>query len=178
LFASLFYAEYQPATRMFRYVNAGHNPPIVLRPHDGGCEIFHLNPLSTPVGISSDAQFKTATFQLHIGDLLIVYTDGITEVQDRQGELWGQERFEQLLSACGGGTPKQVIEGIMEEVFGFAEGQPQRDDMTLNRRMRTRMYGGCAGKNRYGVVDERVTQGRRSEPPCPRVMRGQSQGCS
>jgi hypothetical protein len=44
----------------------------------------------------------------------------------------------------------------------------------LNRPMRTRMSGGCAGKNRHGVVNERVTQGRRSEPPCPRVMRGQS----
>src|ERR1700676_1116039 len=46
----------------------------------------------------------------------------------------------------------------------------------LNRRMRTRLYGGCAGIIRRGVVNERVTQGRRSEPPCPRIMRGQSQG--
>jgi serine phosphatase RsbU (regulator of sigma subunit) len=130
LFASLFYAEYQPATRALRYVNAGHNPPIVLRPHDGRCEIFHLNPLGMPVGISSDAQFKTATFQLHIGDVLIAYTDGITEVQDRNGELWGQERFEQLLSSCGW-QPKEIMERILGEVSSFADGQPQRDDMTL-----------------------------------------------
>jgi len=112
LFASLFYAEYHPATRMLRYVNACHNPPIVLRPCDGGSEILHLNPLNMPVGISSDAQFKTATFQLHIGDLLIAYTDGITEVLDRQGELWGQERFEQLLSSCGCEQPKELMERI------------------------------------------------------------------
>jgi phosphoserine phosphatase RsbU/P len=91
-FASLFYAEYQPAAYMLGYVNAGHNPPIVLRPHDGRCEIFHLKRLSMPVGISWDAQFKTATFQLHIGDLLIAYTDGITIPTDNsQGfgpEAW------------------------------------------------------------------------------------------
>src|SRR5258708_31675161 len=110
---------------------SAHNPPIVLRPNDRGCEIFHLNPLGMPVGVSSDGQFKTATFQLHIGDLLIAYTDGITEVQDRQGELWGQERFEQLLSSCGSGLPKEIMERILHEVSGFADAQPQRDDTTL-----------------------------------------------
>ena len=154
-FASLFYAEYQPASRMLRYVNAGHNPPIVLRQHDGRCEIFKLNPLSMPVGISSDAQFKTATFQLHIGDLLIAYTDGITEAQDRQGELWGQERFEQLLSSCGCGLPKEIIERILDEVSSFADGQPQRDDMTL---VVMKVEEGCDGVGLTPAGVRRVTE--------------------
>jgi serine phosphatase RsbU (regulator of sigma subunit) len=141
-FASLFYAEYQPATRMLRYVNAGHNPPIVLRPNDRRCEIFHLNPSGMPVGISSDGQFKTATFQLHIGDLLIAYTDGITEVQDSKGELWGQERFEHLLSSCGCTQPKELMDRILAEVSGYAGGQPQRDDMTL---VVMKVEEGCEG---------------------------------
>jgi serine phosphatase RsbU (regulator of sigma subunit) len=154
-FASLFYAEYQPATRMLRYVNAGHNPPIVLRPHDGRCEIFHLNPSGMPVGISSDAQFKTATFQLHIGDVLVAYTDGITEVQDRQGELWGQPRFEQLLSSCGCGLPKEIMERILDEVSGFADGQPQRDDMTL---VVMKVEEGCDGVGLTPASVRRVTE--------------------
>jgi len=154
-FASLFYAEYQPATRMLRYVNAGHNPPIVLRPHDVRCEIFHLNPSGMPVGISSDAQFKTATFQLHIGDVLVAYTDGITEVQDRHGELWGQARFEQLLSSCGCGLPKEIMERILDEVSGFADGQPQRDDMTL---VVMKVEEGCDGVGLTPASVRRVTE--------------------
>jgi serine phosphatase RsbU (regulator of sigma subunit)/AraC-like DNA-binding protein len=155
IFASLFYAEYQPPTRMLRYVNAGHNPPIVLRPQDGRCEIFHLNPSGMPVGISSDAQFKVATFQLHIGDLLIAYTDGITEVQDRQGELWGQERFEQLLSSCGFGLPKEIMERILGEVSGFVDGQTQRDDMTL---VVMKVGEGCDGVGLTPASVRRVTE--------------------
>src|SRR5258708_26977328 len=94
------------------------------------------------VGIFADAQSSTATFQLHIGDVLIAYTDGITEVQDRQGELWGQERFEQLLSSCGCGLPKEIMERILDEVSGFAGGQPQRDDMTL---LVLKVEEGCDG---------------------------------
>ena len=141
-FASLFYGEYHSASRILRYVNAGHNPPIVLRHRDGGCDIFHLSPGGMPVGISSDAQFTTATFQLHIGDVLIAYTDGITEVQNRQGELWGQDKFEKLLSSCGCGLSKEIMESVLDEVSGFADGQPQHDDMTL---VIMKVEGGCDG---------------------------------
>jgi len=89
-FASLFYAEYEPATRVLKYVNAGHNPPIVLRAHDGQCAMFHLKPSGMPVGISADSRFTTTTFQLEIGDIVVAYTDGITEVENRNAEPWGQ----------------------------------------------------------------------------------------
>jgi serine phosphatase RsbU (regulator of sigma subunit)/DNA-binding GntR family transcriptional regulator/AraC-like DNA-binding protein len=154
-FATLFYAEYHSATRRLRYVNAGHNPPIVLRPGDGRCEIFHLDAGSMPVGISSDAQFKTTTFQLHVGDVLIAYTDGITEVQDRQGEFWGEERFEQLLGTCGGAMAKEIVERILDEVSGFADGQPQGDDMTL---VVMKVEEGCDGVGLTPACVRRVTE--------------------
>jgi serine phosphatase RsbU (regulator of sigma subunit) len=154
-FASLFYAEYQPATRVLRYVNAGHNPPIVLRPRDGRCELFRLNAGGKPVGIFSDAQFITATFQLQIADVLIAYTDGITEVQDRKGELWGQERFEQLLSSCGCRQPKELMDRILGEVSAYAGGQPQRDDMTL---VVMKVEEGCEGVGLTPASVRRVTE--------------------
>jgi AraC-like DNA-binding protein/DNA-binding GntR family transcriptional regulator len=154
-FASLFYAEYQPATRMLRYVNAGHNPPIVLRPRDGRCEIFRLDAGGTPVGIFSDAQFITATFQLQIGDVLIAYTDGITEAQDRKGELWGQERFEQVLSSYGCRQPKELMDRILGEVSAYAGGQPQRDDMTL---VVMKVEEGCDGVGLTPANVRRVTE--------------------
>lgn len=154
-FASLFYGEYHPATRVLRYVNAGHNPPIVLRPSDGRCGIFYLGPGGVPVGISPDAEFTTATFQFHVGDVLIAYTDGITEVQNRQAELWGQDKFEKLLRSCGCGLPKQIMESVMNEVSTFADGQPQHDDMTL---VIMKVEGACDGVGLTPASLRRVTE--------------------
>lgn len=130
-FASLFYAEYEPTTRMLKYVNAGHNPPIVVRPQNGSCEMFHLKSTDMLVGISADRSFAPTTFQLAPGDVLVAYTDGITEAQDYRGQLWGEEKFESVLRSCAGATSEQIIECILEDVSAFANGQPQRDDMTL-----------------------------------------------
>jgi serine phosphatase RsbU (regulator of sigma subunit) len=131
LFASLFYAEYEPATRILKYVNAGHNPPIVVRPKNGSCEMFHLKSTDMPVGISADRQFAPTTFQLSVDDVLVAYTDGITEAENYRGQLWGEEKLESLLRSCNGATSEQIVECILDEVSAFSKGQPQRDDMTL-----------------------------------------------
>jgi sigma-B regulation protein RsbU (phosphoserine phosphatase) len=131
LFASLFYAEYEPATRMLKYVNAGHNPPVVIRPRNGSCEMFQLNSTGMPVGISANSRFASTTFRFEIDDVLVAYTDGITETENRHGELWGQQRLENLLRSCSRKTPEQIIKGILDQVSTFADGQPQPDDMTL-----------------------------------------------
>ena len=131
IFATLFYAEYEPATRMLNYVNAGHDPPLVLRSKDGTCEIFRLPSTGIPVGISADPQFASATFQFEIDDVLVAYTDGITEAENRQHELWGQQRLEALLKSCSRKSPKEIIDTILDQVSTFASGQPQRDDVTL-----------------------------------------------
>jgi serine phosphatase RsbU (regulator of sigma subunit) len=130
-FASLFYAEYEPATRVLKYVNAGHNPPIVLRAHEGRCAMFHLKPSGMPVGISADSLFTTTTFHVEVDDVLVAYTDGITEVENRSGEPWGQRGLENLLRSCSHETPEQIIKCILDEVSTFADRLPQRDDMTL-----------------------------------------------
>jgi AraC-like DNA-binding protein len=108
-----------------------------------------------PVGISSDAKFRTATFQLHIDDVLIAYTDGITEVQNPQVELWGQDKFEKLLSSCGSWLPKQIMEAVLDEVSGFADGQPQHDDMTL---VIIKVEGVCDGVGLAPASLRRVTE--------------------
>jgi phosphoserine phosphatase RsbU/P len=131
LFASLFYSEYEPATRLLKFVNAGHNPPIVVRPRNGSCEMFYLNSTAMPVGISADSHFASGTFQFEIDDLLIAYTDGITETENDYGEPWGQQRLENLLRSYSRKTPGQIIKGILDQLSMFANGQPQQDDMTL-----------------------------------------------
>jgi len=140
IFATLFYAEYEPAKRLLNYVNAGHNSPLVLRPKNGSCEIFQLPPTGIPVGVSAGSQFASANFQFEIDDVLVAYTDGITEAVNRQQELWGQQRLEALLKSSSRKTPKEIINAILEQVSTFANGQPQRDDITL---LVMRVEAGC-----------------------------------
>ena len=131
LYASLFYAEYDTATRVLGYVNAGHNPPIVLRWKNSECEVFHLEPTGTALGLLESSQFTSRTLQLEKGDVLVAYTDGITESENRCGELWGQERLETLLRACRDCTPAQIVERIVDEILAFGKDCSQKDDMTL-----------------------------------------------
>ncbi len=139
-FASLFYAEYEPDTRLLKYVNAGHNPPIVLRHNEDRHQMFHLRSGAMPVGISADSHFPTTTFQLEIDDVVVAYTDGITEVENRNGELWGERSLKKLLACCSHRTPDQIIKCILDEVAIFADRLPQRDDMTL---VVMRVQAGC-----------------------------------
>ena len=130
-FASLFYAEYEPATRSLQYVNAGHNPPIVVRPRMDSCELFQLRAEAVPIGMFADARFEARKFQLEKDDILVAYTDGITEAASSSGDLWGLERLESLLRSCSRMTSGEIVERILADVSDFAHGEPQRDDVTL-----------------------------------------------
>jgi serine phosphatase RsbU (regulator of sigma subunit) len=130
-FASLFYAEYEPATRVLQYVNAGHNPPIVIRPGMEACELFQLRAEAVPIGMFADTQFAATKFQLAKDDIFVAYTDGITEAGNTSGELWGLEKLESLLRSCSRMAPNEIVERILAEVTDFANGEPQRDDATL-----------------------------------------------
>jgi phosphoserine phosphatase RsbU/P len=116
---------------LLNYVNAGHNPPIIVRPHKDSCEVFYLSAEGVPVGILADSQYETAKFQMMIDDIFVAYTDGITEAASRSGEFWGVERLEGLLRCCRGMTSAEIVTRILEEVSDFASGESQRDDVTL-----------------------------------------------
>ena len=139
-FASLFYAEYEPTTRLLEYVNAGHNPPMVIRTRGRRSKAYQLRSTDVPIGISAESKFPAAAFQLHIGDLFVAYTDGITEMENRDLELWGMQRLENLLRSSVHATADQIIERILDEVSTFANGQSQRDDITL---LAMRVQPGC-----------------------------------
>lgn len=130
-FASLFYAEYEPATRLLKFVNAGHNPPVVARLAKGSVDLFHLKSANVPIGMSADSQFSTMTFRLQTDDILVAYTDGITEAEDHEGQPWGEQALEELMCTGNSSTAKEVVRGILAKLSAFTNGQPQRDDMTL-----------------------------------------------
>jgi sigma-B regulation protein RsbU (phosphoserine phosphatase) len=130
-FASLFYAEYEPASRVLRYVNAGHNPPIVVRRNHDRCEVLSLKPGCVPVGTFEDSRFTSSTFELEIGDVLVAYTDGITESENSVRDPFGQERLERILCACACRDPQEILQHILDELSTYSAGCSQRDDITL-----------------------------------------------
>ena len=107
-FASLFYAEYEPATRILNYVNAGHDSPVVVRSRGESCELYQLRAGGVPVGISANSEFSCTAFKFEIDDLLVAYTDGITEVENGDGEFWGRQRMEDLLRSCCVETSERI----------------------------------------------------------------------
>src|SRR3984957_20351299 len=131
LFASLFYAEYDTTSRMLRYVNAGHNSPLVVRWKDGQCKLFRLKPGGNPIGMLKGSKFVASAIQLEPGDMVVAYTDGITEAENSQGEVGGPRRLENLLRTCRDSKPEGMIRCILDEVQDFTNGGSQRDDVTL-----------------------------------------------
>ena len=130
-FVSLFYSEYQPAARILTYVNAGHNPPLVVRRSHDRCILFKLHSGGAPVGAFQSSRYRAATFQLEPGDLVVAYTDGITESEDPEGEPFGQHRLEQILCCCGAQDPQELLGTILDQLSAYSWRDSQADDMTL-----------------------------------------------
>ena len=131
-YATLFYAQFDPATRRLTYVNAGHCPPILVRGAAKGRQIEHLDQAGgTVVGLVPNALYEQAHVDLALGDLLVIYTDGFSEAMSPQLEEWGEQRLLQAVKSCDDLPARDAIERILEAADAFASGAPQSDDMTL-----------------------------------------------
>lgn len=108
-------------------VNAGHNPPILYR--DG--TITKLGGTGPAIGVLSDLEYDGGLVDLLPGDLLVLYTDGVTEAVNNDLILFGEQRLIDLLPSYQNATAKEILEFIHSEVDSFAEGRPQEDDITL-----------------------------------------------
>ncbi|HVJ26105.1 MAG TPA: SpoIIE family protein phosphatase [Vicinamibacterales bacterium] len=126
VYATLFIGILDPASRVLRYVNAGHNPQYALR-RTGGLERMHAT--GFPVGLIAGHGYSELSVQLAAGDLLFFYTDGCVEAENEQGEMFGVERLEpMLLDAVQSADPLQRIERAMAAYRGTSE---PLDDATL-----------------------------------------------
>ena len=129
-FATLFYAEYDPTTRRLTYVNAGHNPPIVIRNNPGMCRVLRLETGGPVIGLLP-APYEQGEFLLEAGDLVVLFTDGISESMNVRDEEWGEERLIQLAKTCHGLPATEGTSRILAAAVAFAGSAPQYDDMTL-----------------------------------------------
>ena len=125
-FLTLFYGVLDPASGRLDHVCAGHPFPLVRRA-DGS--LAKLGSGSYPVGLRNELQLEAAEAKLDPGDLLLLYTDGIPEAVDENGEAFGFERLERSFAA--GGTPQEVHDRILKDLADFEGDQKLQDDRSL-----------------------------------------------
>ncbi len=125
---TLFYAETTAAGGPLQYVNAGHNPPILLR-RDGS--MVGLGSTGVALGIMPEAAFEMAETAFDAGDRLLMYTDGIVEADNAKEEEYGEARLRTLFGAHHDATDAALIEGLIASVLEHAAGVKPRDDMTI-----------------------------------------------
>jgi sigma-B regulation protein RsbU (phosphoserine phosphatase) len=182
-YATFFYAQFDEETRRLSYVNAGHNPPFLMRTGGGEQEAAEarvilrcrreaealaprletcagLAVLEVPavadvatmppvaaggqaelvrmltsggpvIGVFSDCVYEQETIQLRAGDVLVAYTDGVTEALNQEGEEFGECRLERVLAQSAHLSADEIREGVVERVRQFCGAAPQHDDLTF-----------------------------------------------
>ena len=131
-YATLFYAEYDPQTALLSYVNAGHNPPFLAR-IGNGCEPSSLPLITggTIVGMFSDSSYEQGTLPLQSGDTLMVYSDGVTEAVNHEGDEFGEEKLQSILHVSALLSASETVNKMVRSVFDWIGTGTQGDDLTL-----------------------------------------------
>ena len=129
-YATVFYGVFDAAKRTLRYVNAGHNPPVVLRRNGS---INWLTPGGSPVGMFPDSKYEESALQLDPGDLVIAYSDGVIEATNGSGVEWGVEgllKAAAALASRGADGAENLVRLIFHSMDDFSGGR-QTDDATV-----------------------------------------------
>jgi len=127
-FATLFFGVYDDQTRTLRYLNAGHNPPILIR---SSGEIQRLGIGGMVLGLFEENRYEEGRVALDPGDLLVIFSDGIVEAVNRQEEQFGDTTLVEVIKRNNNLPPGELLSSIVKEVDRFAGPVPPADDMTL-----------------------------------------------
>jgi sigma-B regulation protein RsbU (phosphoserine phosphatase) len=126
MFATVLLATIDLGTRELRFCNAGHPLPYVV----GGAGVLALEaPRGKPLGIRPTFTYATTARQLEVGDCLFLFTDGVTEALDGDGELFSESRLEEVLKSVAEGSTQNVVTAVVDAVRRFAGSAPQSDDI-------------------------------------------------
>jgi sigma-B regulation protein RsbU (phosphoserine phosphatase) len=126
-YATLFHGLFHPATRTLRYVNAGHNPPMIIR-RDGS--IIWLQTGGAPVGLFQDSSFEEGVVSLKRGDLVLAYTDGVIEAVNPAGDEWGIDGLRNAAVRSAAQSADEIVHAIFASMDEFTRGY-QTDDATV-----------------------------------------------
>jgi sigma-B regulation protein RsbU (phosphoserine phosphatase) len=130
-YATFFFATYNMQTRELIYVNAGHNAPFLIRRHGDNFRVERLEAGGPVIGLLPFAKYEEQRCVLQPGDLLLAYTDGISEAMTEHEEEWGEDRMLAAAETLPDGSAQQVMEHLFAEADQFTGNAPQFDDMTL-----------------------------------------------
>lgn len=131
IFLTVLFGILDPQKASFTYVNAGHNPPILLENEEGELTLTHLEKTGTLVGLFPNNRWEAHTIPLHEGAVLVLYTDGITEAQNESDEFFGYARFVDALNEGFDPSAKILQDNILDSVNNFIQDSPRLDDITL-----------------------------------------------
>jgi sigma-B regulation protein RsbU (phosphoserine phosphatase) len=134
-YVTFFYAQLNAETRAFRFVNAGHNPPLlfhgsVSESSRKGC-VDRLSAGGPVLGMFPGLQFDEESVAVKSGDILLAYTDGVTEAPNIHGEEFSEDRVIEVLRRCSGESARDIVDSIASEVIGWSQGTTQHDDITI-----------------------------------------------
>ncbi len=129
MFVTVFFGVLDPPTGRFTYGNAGHNPPLLYRANTK--QVTSLKGHGLVLGVLPNVSLDEYTLDLKQGDLLLLYTDGVTEAVNAQEEEFGTDRLASIVAACGDLSATQVIDEIAKAVTEFVGDQPPFDDQTM-----------------------------------------------
>ena len=130
-YATFFFGIFDPAANKFDYVNAGHNPPVLLRKSaSGNYEWLRLDCGGPVIGLLPEASYEQGSIVLHPGDVLLAYTDGISEAMNPAEEEWGEEAMILTAQQSCDGTAEDLVKAIFA-ADTFAANASQHDDMTV-----------------------------------------------
>jgi len=131
-YASMLWCYYDPLTRLLCYVNAGHYPPLLIGNWGHGSEIMRLDAGGGPVlGILPAARYEQARLEVCPGDVLVLYSDGLTEAVNAAGEEYGESRLREFLATADTQSPDAIRDAILASASAFLGAAPPRDDLTL-----------------------------------------------
>jgi phosphoserine phosphatase RsbU/P len=128
-FVTIFFGKYDPQTRILSYANAGHNSAYLYRMATN--EEIWIKPTAPAIGLMEGFAIYKDEVRLDPGDILLLYTDGITEASNYQGRLWGEDNLADIIRANTDSSAEQLIQKILQAMREHTGGNPLADDVTL-----------------------------------------------
>lgn len=129
LFISTFYAVFNRKTGILTYANGGHNLPFIYHADKGKCATINADGML--LGVLDNAEFEERRIKINPGDILVLYTDGVTEAANRNHEQFGEARLRRIIKKNHALSGQQILDEILRQVYNHSAGMTQRDDITM-----------------------------------------------
>ncbi|MDO9307776.1 MAG: SpoIIE family protein phosphatase [Deltaproteobacteria bacterium] len=129
LFITMFYVKYNVFSRMLSFASAGHNKPLLFRQGEVAC--IEIDAEGLILGVLKAVVFENKSILMLEGDILLLYTDGITEAQNPCGDFFGIDRLSEIVADNHAEHPQKIIDSVLESLTEFCQSRPLQDDISM-----------------------------------------------